>query len=100
MKRDRFPRPVGAGGSADAVKGFARGGADSASKPFPFAEAQARAETPLRLRRAQQIERELLPLTSRLLIPRAYSGRDMVAAKNWERRKGRRWRGIRRLARH
>ena len=41
----------------DKVKGFRSGGADYVSKPFQFEEVQARVETHLKLRRAQQAER-------------------------------------------
>lgn len=47
----------------DKVKGFQSGGADYVSKPFQFEEVQARIETHLKLRRAQQAERELLERT-------------------------------------
>jgi len=47
----------------DKVKGFRSGGADYVSKPFQFEEVQARIETHLKLRRAQQAERDLLEST-------------------------------------
>ena len=43
----------------DKVKGFRSGGVDYISKPFQFEEVQARVETHLKLRRAQQAERDL-----------------------------------------
>src|SRR5450432_3224692 len=45
------------------VKGFSSGGVDYISKPFQFEEVQARVETHLKLRRAQQAEHELLEKT-------------------------------------
>ncbi len=45
------------------VKGFRSGGVDFISKPFQFDEVEARVETHLRLRRAQQAERGLLEKT-------------------------------------
>jgi CheY-like chemotaxis protein len=44
----------------DKVKGFHAGGVDFISKPFQFEEVQARVETHLKLRRAQQAEQKLL----------------------------------------
>ncbi len=48
---------------ADKVKGFRAGGVDYISKPFQFEEVQARMETHLKLRRAQQAEHDLLERT-------------------------------------
>ncbi|HEY3836192.1 MAG TPA: response regulator [Bryobacteraceae bacterium] len=47
----------------DKVKGFHAGGVDYISKPFQFEEVQARVETHVKLRRAQQAERDLLEKT-------------------------------------
>ncbi len=47
----------------DKVKGFRSGGVDYISKPFQFEEVQARVETHLKLRRAQQAEHDLLEKT-------------------------------------
>jgi len=47
----------------DKVKGFQSGGVDYISKPFQFEEVQARVETHLKLRRAQQAEHDLLEKT-------------------------------------
>jgi DNA-binding response OmpR family regulator len=47
----------------DKVKGFRSGGVDYISKPFRFEEVQARVETHLKLRRAQQAEHDLLERT-------------------------------------
>jgi CheY-like chemotaxis protein len=47
----------------DKVKGFRAGGVDYISKPFQFEEVQARVETHLKLRRAQQAEHDLLERT-------------------------------------
>jgi DNA-binding response OmpR family regulator len=47
----------------DKVKGFQSGGVDYISKPFQFEEVQARVETHIKLRRAQQAEHELLEST-------------------------------------
>jgi CheY-like chemotaxis protein len=47
----------------DKVKGFRSGGVDYISKPFQFEEVQARVETHLQLRRAQQAEHDLLEKT-------------------------------------
>jgi CheY-like chemotaxis protein len=47
----------------DKVKGFRSGGVDYISKPFRFEEVQARVETHLDLRRAQQAEHDLLEKT-------------------------------------
>lgn len=47
----------------DKVKGFRSGGVDYVSKPFQFEEVQARVETHLKLRRAQQAEHDLLEKT-------------------------------------
>ncbi len=47
----------------DKVKGFRSGGVDYISKPFQFEEVQARVETHLKLRRAQQAEHDLLERT-------------------------------------
>src|SRR5450432_4410661 len=47
----------------DKVKGFRSGGVDYVSKPFQFEEFQARVETHLKLRRAQQAEHDLLEKT-------------------------------------
>ena len=77
----------------DKVKGFRSGGADYVSKPFQFEEVQARIEIQLKLRRAQQAERELLEktlggavwtllelvhVTSPVLVLRSHSIRDIV----------------------
>jgi DNA-binding response OmpR family regulator len=78
---------------ADKVKGFQAGGVDYISKPFQFEEAQARVETHIKLRRAQQAEHDLLErtlgaavttlweltqLTSPVLALRSRSIRDTV----------------------
>jgi CheY-like chemotaxis protein len=47
----------------DKIKGFCSGGVDYMSKPFQFEEVQARVETHLKLRRAQQAEHDLLERT-------------------------------------
>lgn len=47
----------------DKLRGFQSGGVDFVSKPFQFEEVQARVETHLKLRRAQQAEHELLERT-------------------------------------
>jgi DNA-binding response OmpR family regulator len=47
----------------DKVKGFRSGAVDYISKPFQFEEVQARVETHLKLRRAQQAEHQLLERT-------------------------------------
>ncbi len=47
----------------DKVKGFRSGGVDYIAKPFHFGEVQARVETHLKLRRAQQAEHDLLEKT-------------------------------------
>jgi response regulator RpfG family c-di-GMP phosphodiesterase len=47
----------------DKVRGFLSGGVDYISKPFQFEEVHARVETHLKLRRAQQAERDLLDKT-------------------------------------
>jgi DNA-binding response OmpR family regulator len=47
----------------DKVKGFRAGGVDYISKPFQFEEVQARVETQMKLRRAQQAEHDLLERT-------------------------------------
>jgi DNA-binding response OmpR family regulator len=47
----------------DKVKGFRSGGVDYIAKPFQFEEVQARVETHLKLRRAQQAEHDLLERT-------------------------------------
>ncbi len=47
----------------DKLKGFQSGGVDYISKPFRFEEVQARVETHLKLRRAQQAEHDLLERT-------------------------------------
>jgi DNA-binding response OmpR family regulator len=47
----------------DKVKGFRSGGVDYISKPIRFEEVQARVETHLKLRRAQQAEHDLLEKT-------------------------------------
>jgi CheY-like chemotaxis protein len=47
----------------DKVSGFRAGGVDYIAKPFEFEELHARVETHLKLRRAQQAERDLLELT-------------------------------------
>jgi DNA-binding response OmpR family regulator len=77
----------------DKVRGFRAGGADYISKPFQVEEVLARVETHLRLRRAQQAERDLLEKTlsgaigalldlvqiaSPLLAVRSQSVRDIV----------------------
>jgi CheY-like chemotaxis protein len=77
----------------DKVKGFRSGGVDYISKPFQFEEVQARVEIHLKLRRAQQAERELLErtlggavwtllelvqITSPVLVLRSHSIRDIV----------------------
>lgn len=49
----------------DKVKGFRSGGVDYISKPFQFEEVQARVETHVKLRRAQQAEHDLLEKTLR-----------------------------------
>jgi CheY-like chemotaxis protein len=50
-------------GVIDKVKGFRSGGVDYICKPFQFEEVQARVETHLQLRRAQQAEHDLLEKT-------------------------------------
>jgi DNA-binding response OmpR family regulator len=77
----------------DKVKGFRSGGVDYISKPFQFEEVQARVETHLKLRRAQQAEHDLLErtlggavgalwelvqLTSPLLAARSHAIRAIV----------------------
>ena len=77
----------------DKVKGFRSGGVDYISKPFQFEEVQARVETHLKLRRAQQAEHDLLErtlggavgtlwelvqLTSPVLASRSRAIRDIV----------------------
>jgi DNA-binding response OmpR family regulator len=77
----------------DKVKGFRSGGVDYISKPFQFEEVQARVETHLKLRRAQQAEHDLLEktlggavgtlwelvqLTSPVLALRSRAVRDIV----------------------
>ena len=77
----------------DKVKGFRSGGVDYISKPFQFEEVQARVETHLKLRRAQQAEHDLLEktlggavgtlwelvqITSPVLALRSHSIRDIV----------------------
>lgn len=47
----------------DKVKGFRSGGVDYIAKPFQFEEVQARVETHVKLRRAQQAEHDLLEKT-------------------------------------
>jgi CheY-like chemotaxis protein len=47
----------------DKIKAFRSGGVDYVSKPFQFEEVQARVETHLKLRRAQQAENDLLEKT-------------------------------------
>lgn len=47
----------------DKVKGFEAGGVDYVCKPFQMEEVQARVESHLKLRRAQQVEHELLDRT-------------------------------------
>jgi len=91
----------------DKVRGFQSGGIDYISKPFQFEEAQARVETHLKLRRAQQAEHdllertlggavgtlwELLQLTSPVLAARSRAIRDIVlrvttrigSAESWQ----------------
>jgi len=77
----------------DKIKGFRAGGVDYISKPFVFEDVQARVETHLKLRRAQQAEHDLLEktlggavrtlwelvqLTSPALALRSYALRDIV----------------------
>ncbi len=77
----------------DKVKGFRSGGVDYISKPFRFEEVQARVETHLKLRRAQQAEHDLLErtlggavgalwelvqITSPALASRSHAIRDIV----------------------
>jgi response regulator RpfG family c-di-GMP phosphodiesterase len=77
----------------DKVKGFRSGGVDYVSKPFQFEEVQARVETHLKLRRAQQAEHhllektlngavsglwELVQMTSPVLAARSQAIRDLV----------------------
>jgi CheY-like chemotaxis protein len=77
----------------DKVNGFRSGGVDYISKPFQFEEVQARVETHLKLRRAQQAEHvllektlrgavgilwELVQLTSPMLAVRANAIREIV----------------------
>jgi CheY-like chemotaxis protein len=52
----------------DKVKAFRCGGVDYVSKPFQFEEVQARVETHLKLRRAQQAEQDLLEKTLRGVV--------------------------------
>lgn len=47
----------------DKTRGFQSGGVDYISKPFQFEEVEARVETHLKLRRAQQAEHDLLERT-------------------------------------
>jgi DNA-binding response OmpR family regulator len=77
----------------DKVRAFRCGGVDYISKPFQFEEVQARVETQVKLRHAQQAERallertlggaigtlwELVQLTSPVLAMRSHSIRDIV----------------------
>ncbi len=77
----------------DKVKGFHAGSVDYISQPFVFEDVQARVETHLKLRRAQQAEHELLAktlggavrtlwelvqLTSPALAVRSYALRDIA----------------------
>jgi CheY-like chemotaxis protein len=77
----------------DKVQAFRSGGVDYVSKPFQFEEVQARVQTHVKLRRAQQSERallertlggaigtlwELVQLTSPVLALRSHSIRDIV----------------------
>jgi DNA-binding response OmpR family regulator len=77
----------------DKVRAFRCGGVDYISKPFQFEEVQARVETQVELRHAQQAERallertlggaigtlwELVQLTSPVLAMRSHSIRDIV----------------------
>jgi len=77
----------------DKVRAFRSGGVDYISKPFQLEEVQARVQTHVRLRHAQQAERallektlggaigtlwELVQLTSPVLALRAHSIRDIV----------------------
>ena len=81
----------------DKVKGFRAGGVDYISKPFQFEEVQARVETHLGLRRAQQAEHDLLErtlggavttlwelvqLTSPILALRSKAIREIVVSIN------------------
>jgi DNA-binding response OmpR family regulator len=80
-------------GAEDKVQAFRSGGVDYVSKPFQFEEVQARVQTHVKLRRAQQSERallektlggaiatlwELVQLTSPALALRSHSIRDIV----------------------
>jgi DNA-binding response OmpR family regulator len=77
----------------DKIRGFQAGGVDYISKPFVFEDVNARVETHLKLRRAQEAEHELLEktlggavrtlwelvqLTSPVLALRSYAVRDIV----------------------
>ena len=77
----------------DKVKGFQAGGIDYVPNPFQFEELQVRVETHLKLRRAQQADRDLLERTlggavsillqlvqisSPVLVLRSHSIRDIV----------------------
>lgn len=77
----------------DKIQGFRSGGVDYISKPFQFEEVEARVETHLQLRRAQQLEHDLLEktlggavgtlwelvqLTSPALALRSHAIRDIV----------------------
>jgi len=77
----------------DKVQAFRSGGVDYVSKPFQFEEVQARVQTHVKLRHAQQSERallektlsgaigtlwELVQLTSPVLALRSHSIRDIV----------------------
>lgn len=77
----------------DKVEAFRSGGVDYVSKPFQLEEVQARVQTHVKLRRAQQSERallektlggaigtlwELVQLTSPVLALRSHSIRDIV----------------------
>jgi DNA-binding response OmpR family regulator len=83
----------------DKVKAFHSGGVDYVSKPFQFEEVQARVETHLKLRRAQQAEHdllektlngvvsglcELIQITSPVLAKRSRAIRDIVLWVNRE----------------
>jgi response regulator RpfG family c-di-GMP phosphodiesterase len=51
------------GEPADKVKAFQAGGVDYVTKPFQLEEVQARVDTHIKLRRAQQVEHDLLEKT-------------------------------------
>jgi CheY-like chemotaxis protein len=81
--------------TADKVKAFHSGGVDYIAKPFQLEEVQARVETHVKLRRAKQVEQDLLEQTLngtiRMLSALVHTGSPWLASRSEAIRACARW---------